>query len=144
MMTRNRLTRRPALTRGLAAALLLLGCGDDPAAPSGRELVGTWGSIDARTELIALLAGAELRTPCTTFIIDDPVVLDDTNGFATRARVRGPGAVLGELPVVRLTGSLGSAWVTVVVPLTASTYAVSYLLDAGVTVPAAEVPECPA
>ena len=105
--------------------------------------MGTWGSIENRTELIALLAGAELRVPCTTFIIDDPIVLDDTGGFATRARVRGSGAVIGELPVVRLTGSLGGDRVTVVVPRMGSTPAINYLLDAGVTVPAVELPECP-
>jgi hypothetical protein len=143
MMTRDRPIERHALMRGLTVALLLLlGCGDDAAAPSGRELVGTWGSIEARTELIALLAGAELRVPCTTFIIDDPIVLDDTNGFATRAKVR-TGAVLGDLPVVRLTGSLGSDRVTVAVPLTESTFAITYLLDLGVTVPPADLPECP-
>ena len=136
MMIRDRPIRRPALAQGLAATLLLLGCGDDLAAPSGRELRGTWGSIEARTELIALFAGAELRIPCTTFIIDDPIVLDDTNGFATRARVQGSGAVIGELPVVRLTGSLGGERVTVAVPQTGSAPAATYLLDAGVTVPA--------
>jgi hypothetical protein len=141
-MIRDRHIRRPALVRGLAAALLLVGCGGDPAAPSGRELVGTWDSLDARTELIALLAGAELRVPCATFIIDDPIVLDDTNGFATRARVRA-GAVSGQLPVVRLSGSLGSSRVTVAVPQRGSTPAATYLLEAEVTVPAAELPECP-
>jgi hypothetical protein len=145
MLTRDRLICRAGLPQALAAVLLLFGCGDgDLAAPTGRELRGTWGSIEARSELIALLAGAELRIPCTTFIIDDPIVLDDTNGFGIRARVNGSGGEIGELPVIRLTGLLGSSGrVTVVIPETGSAPAATYLLDAGVTVPPDQMPECP-
>jgi len=136
--------RRPTWSSPrLAAALLLtLGCGDGASAPTGRELVGMWGSTEA--ELIALYAGAELRLPCTRLIIDDAVVLNDANGFTAQARVDGPGLTAGNLPVIRLTGSVAGSQVTIAVPQSSQTAAATYRLETGVTPAPEDEPECPA
>jgi hypothetical protein len=100
-----------------------------------------WGSPEAH--LIALYAGADLRIGCTWLIIDDAIVLDDRNGFSAHARVAGSGLTLGDLPVVRLTGSVDGSTVTVTVPQSAQTTATTYRLEAGVTRAPADEPECP-
>jgi hypothetical protein len=132
-----------ARAAGLIAALLATsGCGDGAAAPSGRELVGMWGSSEV--QLIALYAGAELRIPCTRFIIDDAILLNDDNGFSAMARVDGPGLTTGTLPVVRLTGSVAGDEVTIALPASPATTAATYILVNGVApAPEDEVP-CPA
>jgi hypothetical protein len=125
----------------IAALLVSSGCGDGAAAPSGRELVGTWGSSEVL--LIGLYAGAELRIPCTVFIIDDAIVLNDDNSFSATARVNGPGLTAGSLPVVRLTGSVAGNEVTIALPASPATTAATYVLVDGVTpAPEDEVP-CP-
>jgi hypothetical protein len=128
--------------RVIAAALGIAACGSNPTAPTGRELVGAWGS--AQAELIAIYAGAEFRIPCTRFIIDDPIMLDQANAFAVQARVDGPGFTAGELPVVRLTGAVVGHQTTIDVPAGAQTPATRYVLDAGVRPDPAEEPACPA
>ena len=142
-MTAERFSCLPGRLPGFLATLLLtLGCGDDATAPTGRELVGSWGSSEV--ELVALYAGAELRVPCIRFIIDDPILLDQANHFWARAKVDGPGLTLGDLPIVRLTGSVDGNRVTVAVPQNEVTPAATYLLDWGVTPAPPEVPACPA
>jgi hypothetical protein len=126
---------------GIAVLLLTLGCGDGPAAPSGRELVGAWGSTEA--ELIALHSGAELRISCTTLIIDDPIDLGDDTDFSARARVYGPGLSLDDLPTIRLTGSVLGSQVTVQVPRSSHLEAATYVLEAGVRPAPQDDPVCP-
>jgi hypothetical protein len=113
-----------------AAILAALACGD-PDAPSGRELLGTWGSSDA--QLVALHAGAELHAGCASFIMDDAIELDEGNGFVARARVFGPGFVVGSLPVVRVRGSVEGSRVTLTVPKSSRTPAGTYVLEQDVT-----------
>ena len=120
---------------------LTLGCGDDGAAPTGRELVGAWGSLEA--QLIALHAGAELRAGCTRFIIDDPIALTDDDKFSSQARVDGSGAALGDLPVVRLTGSQSGSRVRIFVPQSAHTSAATYILMDAVAPAPSQQPQCP-
>ena len=140
-MTYRRLSAKPGGVPTVVAILLLaLGCGDDEfTAPTGRELVGSWGSADGR--LVAVRSGADLRAGCVSFIIDGPIVLTDENTFSVRAGVYGPGASIGNLPVVRLSGSVAGRAVRVAVPVSDQAPAGTYVLEQGVDpVP----PECPA
>jgi hypothetical protein len=124
-----------------AVGLTTLACGGAATAPSGRELVGAWGTSEV--ELIGLHAGAELRLPCTIIIIDDPIELGDADDFTARGRVDGPGLTAGSLPVVRLTGEVAGSHVTVNVPARTQTSAATYLLEAGVGPALEDEPECP-
>ena len=61
--------------RGGAVALLvtLSACSSDAGGPSDQVLVGTWGSEAA--DIVAIQAGAEVRTGCSTIVIHSPVTL---------------------------------------------------------------------
>jgi len=90
--------------RGLAVTLLLaLGAWpSDDSGPSDQVLVGTWGSETA--EFVAIQAGAEVRTGCTTIVIHTPVTLTEANTFTTRGELHGTGAVIGKFPSVVVSG----------------------------------------
>ena len=144
-MTRHRSSRWLTPVPGLIAILGTLGC-SEANGPTGRELVGSWGSPEA--ELVALLAGAELRFGCTRLIIDQAIVLDEANNFSTSGRLDGPGLTLGALPVMRVTGSSAGDQVTIAVaalatPKQRSMPLATYVLEAGVTLPPEDQPVCP-
>jgi hypothetical protein len=139
--------KQPSILLGsclwVAVSALLAGaaCSGEPTGSDARVLVGQWGSPEA--ELIGLHSGAELRVPCRTIIIDDPIVLSDADGFTTRARVQGSGLTIGTLPVVRLTGQVAGDRVTIDVPAASPASAATYVLEAGVTRDPEDVPMCP-
>jgi len=144
-MSGHRGSRRLMLVSGLIAVLGALGC-SGTTGPTGRELVGSWGSSEA--ELVALLAGAELRYGCSRVIIDEALVLDEANNFAASGRLDGPGLTLGELPVLRVTGSSAGDQLTIAVaslatPKQRSARLATYVLEAGVTRPPQDQPVCP-
>jgi hypothetical protein len=120
---------------------VLSACSSDGSGPSERVLVGTWGSPEA--ELIAIQAGAEVRAGCTTIVIRTPIALTEVNTFSTRGELHGSGAVVGEFPSVNVTGSLSDGRLSLAAPSVAGGPATTYLLQAGVKRPAAEVPQCP-
>ena len=121
--------------------LASVACAGEGTEPNVRALVGQWGSRDA--ELIGLHSGAELRIPCTTIIIDDAILLTDSNDFTVRAQVDGPGLTVGSLPVIHLTGHVAGDQVTVRVPSGVGTSAATYLLEAGVAPAPEDEPACP-
>jgi hypothetical protein len=137
--SRRRLS--PRVAAGVTLLTALFACSSDSSGPSDRVLVGTWGSPKA--EFIAIQAGAEVRAGCTTIVIRVPITLTESNTFSTRGELHGSGAVVGELPSAKVTGSLSGGRLSLTVPSIAGGPAVTYLLEAGVTRPAAEVPECP-
>ncbi|HEU4955809.1 MAG TPA: hypothetical protein VFT28_14580, partial [Gemmatimonadales bacterium] len=118
----------PLAPRGVAVALLLaLGaCSSDDTGPSDQVLVGSWGS--AAAEFIALQAGAEVRTGCTTIVIHAPVTLTEANTFTTRGELHGSGAALGKLPSVAVSGTLSGARLSLVAPTVAEGPASTYQL----------------
>ena len=94
-------------------------------------LQGQWGSEEA--ELIAILAGAELRFQCAVAVIDDPIMLTPENTFSARARVLNRRTLFEANPsVVRLTGSIADGQVTISVPTVLSYAAATYVLSPGV------------
>jgi hypothetical protein len=128
--------------RGAVALLLTLGaCSSDAGGPSDQVLVGTWGSQAA--EFVAIQAGAEVRTGCTTIVIRSPVTLTEANTFATHGELHGSGAVMGKLPSVPVSGSLSGVRLSLVAPSVPEGPAISYRLEAGVTRSGGDVPECP-
>jgi hypothetical protein len=121
-------------------SVVLASCSNDASGPSDRVLVGSWGSPEA--EFIAIQAGAEARTGCTTIVIQAPVTLAENNTFTSRGELHGSGAVIGKLPVVEVFGTLTEDGLSLAAPSVAGGAPVTYLLKAGVTRSPADVPEC--
>lgn len=131
------------LVRHAAVALLpaLAACSSETAGPSSHALTGTWGSSEA--ELIAIQAGAEVRFSCSRIVIRAPIALSETNTFEARGELHGSGGQLSGFPVVSVTGSVDGAHVRLTAPSGVGAPLTTYVLEAGVTLPPSEVPECP-
>lgn len=120
----------------------LFACSSDTVEPSGRTLIGDWGSSDA--ELIAIQAGAEVRFGCSTIVIRAPIALSEANTFETQGEFHGSGLRLGEFPVVSVTGSVDGARVRLTAPTEDDGGPLAtYVLEAGATPLPSDVPECP-
>jgi hypothetical protein len=131
----------PCCSLVAASLVVLAACAGEPTEPVGPLLIGTWGSPDA--ELIAIRAGAEVRLGCATIIIATPIPLSASNTFATRGRLDGSGAEVGQLSIVDVTGSLRDSQVSITAPSAAAADPVTYVLEAGVSRSPSELPECP-
>jgi hypothetical protein len=123
--------------------LSIAACSGDSMAPEEPILRGQWGSDQA--ELIAIAAGAELRFGCAAAVIDDPITLTAANTFVAAARLSGSMASYGPDPVVRLSGSLAGSQLIISVPSVPAVHfdGGTYVLEAGVALPALEEPMCP-
>ena len=127
---------------GMVLMLVGLGaCADRATGPAGPVLLGQWGTADA--EVIAIRAGAEVRLPCATITVEAPVPLRTDQSFDVRGRLSGSGAQLGELPLVRVTGSISGTQLVVTAPVAPGTDPVTHVLEAGVHPQAASEPQCP-
>ena len=71
------------------------------------------------------------------------MTLTEAGTFATHGKLHGSGAVMGELPSVAVSGTLSGTRLSLVAPSVAEGPAISYQLEAGVTRPGGDVPECP-
>jgi hypothetical protein len=60
-----------------------------------------------------------------------------------RGELHGSGAVIGKFPSVAVSGTLSGVRLLLVAPTVAEGPAITYQLEAGVTRPAGDVPECP-
>lgn len=130
---------RVAAVMGLTSALG--SCSSDTLEPTSRVLLGTWGSSDA--ELVAIQAGAEVRFGCSSIVIHSPISLSETNSFEARGELHGSGLQIGGFPLVNVTGSVDGDRVRLTAPSAAGNPLTTYVLEAGVTLPPSEVPECP-
>ena len=70
-----------------AFALLVAGCGSDPAGPDGFPLVGRFGNPDAHVELLAVRGGADLNFPCGEYFTSPaPIILRFDQTFQVEGR----------------------------------------------------------
>lgn len=133
--------RRVQVAAALSLTSALASCSSDTLEPTGRLLLGTWGSSDA--ELVAIQAGAEVRFGCSSIVIHSPISLSETNSFNARGELHGSGMRIGGFPLVNVTGSVDGDQVRLTAPSAAGDPLATYVLEAGVTLPPSEVPECP-
>lgn len=136
--------RRAVHSPSAGMVLMLVGlggCADRATEPAGPVLLGQWGTADV--EVIAIRAGAEVRLPCITIIVDAPVPLGVDQTFDVRGRLSGSGAQLGELPLVRVIGRLSGTQLVVTVPAAPRADPVTHVLEAGVRPQPGSEPQCP-
>ena len=137
MLTNTLPWRRTALL----AAALVTGCAEEPSVPSGPILLGQWGSSEI--SLTAIRAGAEVDLGCAAIIVDQPVELKADATFHATGRLQTSSAVLGQLPRVAVSGRTVGSQVSLTLPEHGSGALVTYQLEAGVSPPPSERPQCP-
>jgi hypothetical protein len=85
--------------------LVLAACGGDLATePDAHVLLGRWGNATA--EFVALQGAAEVRLPCVTVRIARSVRVTDAGTFDADGRLDDSRAQTGDLPRVRVSGTI--------------------------------------